>query len=171
MLTIDICRPADLPQLRQLAIKTFIDTYAAHNTPEVMADYLQEAFNEQQLLSELNSPERFYYCLKLGGQWVGYIKLNEGSAQTETRTDNVLELERIYVDPQYKGRGFGKSLLEQAIAVARERRKDRLWLGVWEHNPKAIGFYESQGFVKTGTHIFMIGGEAQTDWVMEIVVG
>lgn len=161
------CGPEDIALLRQLAIKTFVDTYSAHNTPEVMADYLEKAFHEAQLVRELSHPESEFHVIEEAGQWIAYIKLNEGTAQTDDRSDSVLEIERIYVDQDYQGNGFGKILLEIAVAVARTKRKGKLWLGVWEQNPKAISFYESQGFTKTGTHVFMIGGEAQNDWVME----
>ena len=161
------CRPEDLSELRQLAIQTFIDTYSVHNTPEVTSEYLENAFSEKQMQKEIDDPESEFYVLLLEDQYAGYIKLNEGNAQTESREDDSLEIERIYVDRKHQGRGFGKLLLEQAVAVARDKKKDRIWLGVWEHNPNAIGFYEKQGFTKTGTHLFMIGGEAQIDWVME----
>lgn len=162
------CPLEELPRLQDLAIRTFEDTYAAHNTPEVMADYVKQSFNESQLARELGHPGSEFYVLTEGDEWIGYIKLNEGEAQTDPRTDNVLEIERIYVDRAHHRKGYGKVLLQKAIAVGRAKNKDRIWLGVWEHNPRAIAFYESQGFVKNGTHVFMIGGEAQSDWVMEL---
>lgn len=168
---IDLCTEKELPQLRHLAMLTFKATYSAQNTEEVMTEYLQRAFNEKQLRQELKHPESEFYVLKSGTDWLGYIKLNEGSAQTEAREDNALEIERIYVHPQYQRRGLGKRLLQEALSVARRKGKACAWLGVWEHNPKAIQFYEAQGFVKSGTHVFRIGGEDQTDWVMEKAIG
>lgn len=161
------CQIDDLPALRELAIKTFVHTYEAFNTPEVMADYLENAFSEERIKAELFHPESEFYALVDGREWIAYIKVNEGEAQTDLRPGAVLELERIYVDPACQGKGYGKQLLQKALEVARLKNKDKLWLGVWEHNPNAIRFYESQGFVKNGTHVFMIGGEAQNDWIME----
>ncbi|MEZ4991035.1 MAG: GNAT family N-acetyltransferase [Saprospiraceae bacterium] len=167
---IEKCGPDDLLKLRDLAIRTFVDTYAIHNTEEVMADYLQQAFNKQQLQRELSHPESEFYVLICGPDWVGYIKLNEGSAQTENQGGEAMEIERIYVDNRFHGQGLGKMMIVKALAVAREKNKERIWLGVWEHNPRAIRFYQGQGFEKTGTHVFRIGGEDQIDWVMEIEV-
>jgi ribosomal protein S18 acetylase RimI-like enzyme len=161
------CSREHLTQLRELAIKTFVDTYSDHNTPEVMADYVEKAFSEAQLLREIAHPESEFYAALENGEWMGYIKLNEGKAQTDIRPGPVLEIERIYVDRNCQGQGYGKKLLQKAIAVAREKNKEKIWLGVWEHNPRAIRFYEGQQFEKVGTHIFMIGDEAQNDWVME----
>ena len=164
---IELCQSHEITHLRQLAIKTFMDTYAIHNTPEVMAAYLAKAFSAEQLLIEINQPESEFHVLKLGATWVGYIKVNEGQAQTESRTDNALEVERIYVDRAFHGNGYGKLLLNKAMEIAKLKQKNRAWLGVWQKNPNAIQFYESQGFVKQGTHVFVIGGEEQLDWVME----
>ena len=44
--------------------------------------------------------------------------------------------------------------------------KTFLWLGVWEKNPRAIAFYTKQGFALAGTHSFVMGDEAQTDFEM-----
>jgi ribosomal protein S18 acetylase RimI-like enzyme len=41
-----------------------------------------------------------------------------------------------------------------------------VWLGVWEANEKAIGFYRSQGFEVFGAHTFRLGGEEQRDLLM-----
>ena len=41
-----------------------------------------------------------------------------------------------------------------------------LWLGVWEHNPRAIRFYAKCGFVDVGSHDFVLGADRQTDRVM-----
>lgn len=43
----------------------------------------------------------------------------------------------------------------------------KIWLGVWEHNPQAIKFYESRGFVETGHHEFITGDVVDRDIIME----
>jgi ribosomal protein S18 acetylase RimI-like enzyme len=41
-----------------------------------------------------------------------------------------------------------------------------VWLGVWEHNPRAIAFYKKYGFISVGEHPFPLGGDLQRDIVM-----
>jgi ribosomal protein S18 acetylase RimI-like enzyme len=41
-----------------------------------------------------------------------------------------------------------------------------MWLGVWERNPRAVAFYRKYGFTRVGEHTFMLGADAQTDWVL-----
>jgi ribosomal protein S18 acetylase RimI-like enzyme len=40
------------------------------------------------------------------------------------------------------------------------------WLGVWEHNPRAITFYGKLGFVACGEQVFPLGNDPQRDIVM-----
>ena len=41
-----------------------------------------------------------------------------------------------------------------------------LWLGVWERNARAKAFYGKNGFVDVGSHVFMVGTDAQTDRIL-----
>jgi diamine N-acetyltransferase len=57
--------------------------------------------------------------------------------------------------------------MEKSLAIAKELKKDIVWLGVWEHNQRAIDFYTKWGFEKFGTHVFQLGDDPQTDWLMK----
>jgi ribosomal protein S18 acetylase RimI-like enzyme len=48
---------------------------------------------------------------------------------------------------------------------------DCLWLGVWEHNPRAITFYRKFGLEVVGTHAFMLGLDRQRDLIMSVKIG
>ena len=56
--------------------------------------------------------------------------------------------------------------MEQAIAIAISRQKSYLWLGVWEHNTKALAFYQRFGFYRIGSHSFFVGQDEQTDFLL-----
>lgn len=58
-----------------------------------------------------------------------------------------------------------------AIGIAEARGADQVWLGVWEHNPRAIAFYNIWGFAAVGAHIFPLGTDPQRDIVMTRAVG
>ena len=51
-------------------------------------------------------------------------------------------LEDLWVDPDWIGRGLGRSLFERVVAEARQRGARRL---EWEAEPLASGFYEHLG--------------------------
>jgi ribosomal protein S18 acetylase RimI-like enzyme len=80
--------------------------------------------------------------------------------------DVSLEIERIYIKKKFQKHGLGKHLLNKAMEIAMERKKMKIWLGVWEENENAIAFYQKKGFVQTGAHSFYMGDEEQVDLIM-----
>jgi ribosomal protein S18 acetylase RimI-like enzyme len=60
--------------------------------------------------------------------------------------DRVWELAYMGVDPRYRGRGFGKKLLQRAIATVAAQGGQRLWLAVDVRNHFAIRLYQQHGF-------------------------
>ena len=56
-----------------------------------------------------------------------------------------LYLEDIFVEPHWRGHGFGRKLLEHVARVAVERGCGRLEWSVLDWNEPAIGFYERLG--------------------------
>ena len=160
------CTTEDLDLLRELSIRTYYETFAHLNTPEDMQAYLDEAFEINKLRRELDDPNSSFFFLYFNDILVGYLKLNEALSQTDINDEASLEIERIYVSSEFQGKGLGRYLIEQAIAVASGRKKDYVWLGVWEKNEKAIHFYKKNGFYEIGKHAFVMGEEVQTDFVM-----
>jgi len=162
------CELKDLPILRTLAMETFANTYRHLNTPENFKLYVDKAFDESQLKKEINDPESTFYFLHSKTNPIGYIKINEGEAQNEKRPTDHLELERIYLAKAQQGNGYGRVMIDFVKEIARAKGKSVIWLGVWQKNANAIGFYESQGFEKAGTHDFVLGDDVQTDWLMKM---
>ena len=160
------CSMDDFETLRELSIRTYYETFAHLNTVEDMAAYLEDAFNVERLTKELYDPNSFFYLLYADGRLAGYLKLNEAPSQTDINDADSLEIERIYVSSEFQGAGLGRYLMEQAIAIAKDRNKNYAWLGVWEKNEKAIRFYKKNGFYEIGTHKFVMGEDVQTDYVM-----
>jgi ribosomal protein S18 acetylase RimI-like enzyme len=56
--------------------------------------------------------------------------------------------------------------MSACIAEARSREADALWLLVYQHNPRAVAFYEKSGFQKSGTAKFQLGKRVDDDWLM-----
>ena len=158
---------SDVSILRGIARDTFIETFSEANKAEDMERYLTENFSEEQLARELSNPDSFFYVAEVNGHVVGYLKLNTAHAQTEPQAADALEIERIYVLSNYHGNGVGQALYHHAMSVAEDRKASYVWLGVWEHNHRALRFYEKNGFTAFGTHIFQLGNDQQTDILMQ----
>lgn len=160
------CTVEDAPALRRLAIITYYETFAPKNTAENMDAFLQSAYNIQKLRSELADPNSEYSFLYADEELAGYLKLNEAPSQTDIHDPDSLEVQRIYVCGKFQGMGLGRFLLNTALEIASERGKQYVWLGAWEHNDRALRFYDRMGFRPVGTHPFVMGNDTQTDYIM-----
>lgn len=156
----------DIKKLQTIAKQTFTETFGSQNTAEDLAKFLNEEYDFNKLKSEVADPESFYYFCYFNDELAGYLKLNIGSAQTESDYLEALEVQRIYVLQKYQGQKIGLSLMQHAIAVAKKIKKSQVWLGVWEKNLKAQAFYRKSGFEKVGSHDFVLGDDIQTDYIL-----
>lgn len=159
---------ADLVQLQEIGRQTFAETFSSTNTEENMKAYLEEGFSNAKLSAELDNPNSEFYFATLNNTVIGYLKINFGLAQTELKDDKALEIERIYVLQEFHGKKVGQLLYDQAIHLAKEKKADYVWLGVWEKNHRAIQFYTKNGFVEFDQHIFVLGDDEQTDIMMKL---
>lgn len=159
---------SDLSALQKMSRQTFSETFSAANTRENMRKYLEERFSEEKLTAELSNENSGFYFAILNGRVIGYLKINIGQAQTEIKDNTAVEIERIYVLHEFHGKKVGQVLYERAIQIAKEMNADYVWLGVWEANPRAIRFYQKNGFVEFDKHIFKLGDDEQTDIMMKL---
>ena len=162
------CVNSDLDALIEIARNTFIETFAHLNDPIHFDPYVEKAFSETQVRKELENPASHYYFVYYNDHLAGYLKLNLAPAQSDINDPNSLEVERIYVSAAFHGKGLGKALFKLAHDMAHERQLKFIWLGVWEHNAKALRFYESYGFYRFAQHPFKLGDDLQTDWLMRL---
>ncbi|MEJ6399931.1 GNAT family N-acetyltransferase [Nicoliella lavandulae] len=167
---IEQCTVNDVRQLQTISRQTFTDTFGAENTPADLARYLESAYNIDKLTKEVQDPNSFFYFIRIGQTVAGYLKLNIDDAQSEAMGSDTLEIERIYIDKEFKHQGLGGMLFNKAISEAKQHNKHKVWLGVWEHNEDAKGFYEHKGFHPFSDHVFTVGTDKQRDILMEKLI-
>lgn len=160
--------PEDNRTMLNIGKATFYQSFGPPlNTEENIQKYLDQYFTLPKITQEILHPESYFFFVKHQKEVVGYIKLNFGSAQTETITGNSLEIERIYLVQAHQGKGIGLHILNWIITFAEKYIVDFVWLGVWNRNIRAIKFYEKNGFIKFGEHPFLLGNDSQTDHLMK----
>jgi GNAT superfamily N-acetyltransferase len=81
---------------------------------------------------------------------------------------NAIELRQLYLLHEWRGAGAAKALMDWAIAEARGRSADELYLTVYVDNVRARRFYERYGFVEVGPYKFMVGEQADEDIIMRL---
>ncbi len=157
----------DAALIADISQRTFYDAFASFNTKENIDKFMTNEFYTEKLIAQVGQPGNIFLLAYYEGQIVGYVLLVETNNRTEFGNANAIEIARIYSEQKTIGKGIGKALMQKCIEIAKEKRKKIIWLGVWEHNERAISFYTKWGFEKFGDHIFMLGDDAQTDWLMK----
>lgn len=100
---------------------------------------------------------------------LGFALLNRATTEPCIRDGGYprpIELQRLYVGLESHGRGIGKMLMSEAERSARVMGYETVWLGVWEENVRAQGMYRKLGYQRIGEHVFDVGGDIQTDWIL-----
>lgn len=111
----------------------------AENAPR----YVAFATTEERLIREFHEG-RLMYGYFQQGELVGYCSLH-------LLEDGRCELNNLCVSPAFRHRGFRESLLANAIRDAGERGCTQINIGIVEENVQLKKWYESFGFVHTGT--------------------
>jgi GNAT superfamily N-acetyltransferase len=168
--TVGVPGPADAAALAALMADTFTETYAPDNDPDQIAAHVASAFDPATVAERLADPRRSTLWLLDAGAPVGYLVLNTGAAQTVGGLADGLEVEQVYVRSSHHGQGLGALLLDRAVQTARELGLGFVWLGVWEHNPRAMAFYRKFGFADVGSIDFFVGPDRQTDRVFAMAL-
>ena len=156
----------DVKALTTLCRQTFSTTYAAYNTEKNMQAYLEDHFTEDILRHELSDPETHVFLSESDHVLTGYLMLRICAPPPEIGHGKFVEIGRFYVDQAFQGRQVGKSLMETGLNWCMENGFDKIWLGVWKQNTKAVSIYEHLGFVISGETTFLLGDDLQVDHIM-----
>jgi len=161
--------PDDAKLLTDLSYTTFWDAFAHHpkNAPEDLSHYMRQAFNLDQIASELTDPNSIFLIATIDEKPAGYAKLILNNIEEGITATSPVELSRLYSHQEFLGRGVGQNLMDACFERGKHEGCDIMWLGVWEYNPRAQRFYEKNGFEIVGKHTFQLGADPQTDLLME----
>jgi len=157
---------ADALMLAELGARTFYDSVAADNNPEDISVYLDASFGEEKQAAELAEFGAIFLIAEIDGIAVGYAQLRRGETPDCVSGPGPIELARIYASQAYLGLGVGHALMRACIDEAQRAGHQTMWLGVWERNVRAQGFYRKWNFSIVGEHIFQLGSDPQRDLLM-----
>lgn len=159
--------PADAGPLARLAARTFYDTFAESNTAEDMEQFLRSTYGEEIQRAEIEDPSMTTLLVECDGALGAFAQIRMGKAPACVTGPAPIEIKRFYADKAYHGKGVAQQLMRSCEDVARREKAQTIWLGVWEHNDRAIAFYRKLGFLPVGRQDFLVGSDLQTDLVLE----
>lgn len=97
-----------------------------------------------------------------GGAPLGYALLGQPDLDAAQAGD--VELKRIYSLSRFHGAGMGPALMTAVLHAAAGHQ--RLLLGVYHGNARALAFYKKQGFTQIGTRQFQVGPRLYDDYIL-----
>ncbi len=154
----------DAALIRALADEVFPVTYRQILTAEQIA-YMMELMYSPDSIHRQMAEGHVYEILYSGDVPVGYVSVEQqGTA--------LFHLQKLYLLPQYQGRGWGRKLFGRAIEIIKAWQPEpcRVELNVNRYNP-ALAFYERMGMRRKCAGDFDIGsGYYMNDYIMDLTV-
>lgn len=166
-ITIRVATLDDVEAIVSLGIRTFRDTFDDVNTPENMMQYVNETFTIKRIGTEILEPGSKFFLAEQESEVIGYARVRSSEKPVGVGEGKAIEIERLYADKKFLGKRVGYLLMSECMQYARDNNYQWVWLGVWENNERAIAFYKRWGFERFSEHVFMLGSDAQTDWLMK----
>ena len=164
-------RPEDGPELDAMARTVWLETFGHSGSREDIALYLRKAYGPTgDLIRHLSDPDHRFRLACREGAIVGYSKLSKPWLPEGTFGPKARQLSQLYTVQAVRGSGVARSLMGWTIDTAREGGAEELLLTVWEHNPRAMRFYEKIGFVHVGDYEFPMGNQIDRDLIMRLAL-
>ena len=157
---------SDAGALAAFAARSFRETFAHSTTAAHMEAHVAAAYGIEQQSVELANPGAIALLHERDGAIVAFAQVRTKAPPDVVRERGAAELQRFYVDAPWHGRGLAQPMMAQCFAAARVLGAAALWLSVWEHNARAIAFYDKCGFAGVGLADFWLGSDRQVDRIM-----
>ncbi|HEX2605908.1 MAG TPA: N-acetyltransferase [Flavisolibacter sp.] len=150
--------PQDAEGIAFVGKQSFTETFLpAFVSEKDCIDYVNHTYSTQRVAASLSNPGNQYFIALVNGMIAGFVKNKPGSRNENVLCEAPIQLQRIYVLPEFISKGIGQRLLSKALENAYRCGGQTLWLAVYVHNNRAIDFYLRHGFEITGDHFYTIG--------------
>ncbi|MEY4595172.1 MAG: hypothetical protein RIQ47_1582 [Bacteroidota bacterium] len=153
---------SELKVVQDLAYEIWPLVYSEMISREQMKYMLDWMYHLDVLTAKIDNGDLFF-SYSLENNDIGYLHL-------ELVDEKTIKVQKIYVHPDFHGRGIGRELIQTAIDMATAQGRSSLELQVNRANP-AVRFYKQLGFSITGEKDFDIGnGYFMNDYVMRFII-
>ena len=149
----------DTLTLSMLATQVFLDTYATDGIRASVAREVQAQLGPAAIEALLHRPDTRLVVAERAQHLVGFVQSTAGAQHALVAQLPGIELDRLYVQEPFTGRGLGKALLAHAEAHAAAQGASVLWLTCWVRNARALAFYARQGYAELGGTDYQFEGE------------
>ena len=143
---------------RVIWMKCFADILS-HDQIEYMLNWM---YSEDTIKREIEHEKINYYFILHDGVKIGFFSMGPYPDVTDRA-----KLHKIYLYPEFHGKGLGSDSLLKVFALARQEGYSSIYLNVNKNNQSAIKAYERNGFIKEKSVVNNIGnGYVMDDYMM-----
>jgi ribosomal protein S18 acetylase RimI-like enzyme len=154
---VDTATRDDVEAIRDVARASWEHDYPDILTSESLQAGVDEWYSTDSIRDAVDWPRASVLVARTDGDVVGFVHAVFDADRNE---GNVL---RLYVDPEYRDAGVGRTLLESVRDALSDRGADRLRAMVLAANDPGNAFYEHLGFELDGESEVVVGGETYTE--------
>jgi ribosomal protein S18 acetylase RimI-like enzyme len=158
----------DAAALAALARDTFVATFGGLYPPEDLGAYLRATYGVAIQAAQIADAARETRLAVQDGELIGYCGVGPMKLPIDTGGRRAYEVRTLYVVEAAKGVGVAPALMEWALARARARGSDDLYLGVYAQNHRAQRFYARYGFEVVGRYDFPVGATLDDERIMRL---
>ncbi len=162
-------RRADERDIVAIANISYCGFAIAHHNAFTKIDlthYLADTFNPSQVAQDFKDTRNVFLVAEVDGMVIGTVRLSKGPPPPPLNLAAPVEITRLYLQPEWIGRGVGAALMQQALATVVDIGYQTCWLAVWEKNNRAHIFYQHWGFSVAGTASLPVGQSCPVGLVM-----
>ena len=172
--TLRNAEPTDALCLGVLATQVFLDTYATAGIRPGIAREVLAAFSTEAVQARIADAMQQVRVAEFDGHLVGFTALRWAAPQPlvaervaeRVADQDLVELDKLYVQERFTGLGVGSLLLRDAEALAAAAGATHLWLTPWVGNLRALQFYRHHGYADHGKTLYRIENEAHENRVL-----
>jgi len=152
----------DTANVAALGALVWLHTYSTDGLNPSLASYVLSRFTVSAKQALLADPQHEVWLCERDGQLLGYTTLHHSQPCPGQHAARC-ELATLYIHPLFAGQGLGSLLLQLA-----RHRAGALWLSVWQHNTRAIAFYQAQGLQHVGDTVFELDGSTHRNLLLAL---
>jgi ribosomal protein S18 acetylase RimI-like enzyme len=130
----------DIAAIRRIAERSWAVAYRDILTPQQMAYDLAREYSPDALKAQMEAGGQTFLMLCTPEEAVGFAAFSAYPEQPKATY-----LNKLYLLPEYQGKGYGALLMTAVQAEGRQRGDTQLYLTVNRNNP-AVAFYQKSGF-------------------------
>ncbi|MBI2075024.1 MAG: GNAT family N-acetyltransferase [Candidatus Levybacteria bacterium] len=135
-------------QIREAILSDYKEMMSLYN--DFVGEDRYSKLDNDSFSDVLNSPNNFVFVAQEQQKIVGFATF---SVRRVIRYKNpIAELDELYVIPEYRKRGVGKTLMEQVLKKAKELNCYRVFIESQYKHEIGHKFYEALGFKNYGYH-------------------